>query len=147
VADEPIAVIVKGLPARELLDQLAELLGYRWSRRGRQGAWRYEVWQDLASQERDERLRQAMREMLERRLHEEVSRYVEIGKLSEDEIKKIANSREMRGAQGVGSSNSGPAGNDLARLWLAQELSSPVPRALARLLGALTPQQWVGLLT
>jgi hypothetical protein len=33
VADEPVAVVVKDFPARELLDQLAELLEYQWSRR------------------------------------------------------------------------------------------------------------------
>jgi hypothetical protein len=33
VADEPVAVVVKGLPARELLEQLADLLDYQWSRR------------------------------------------------------------------------------------------------------------------
>src|SRR6478672_7444885 len=33
VADEPVAVIVNALPARELLAQLARLLDYQWSRR------------------------------------------------------------------------------------------------------------------
>src|SRR5688572_11183644 len=33
VADEPVLAIVKEMPARELLEQIAELLGYRWSRR------------------------------------------------------------------------------------------------------------------
>src|SRR5207244_4206733 len=32
VADEPVAVVVKELPARELLEQVADLLDYRWSR-------------------------------------------------------------------------------------------------------------------
>src|SRR5687768_13352923 len=31
-ADEPVAVVVRDIPARELLEQLAELLDYRWSR-------------------------------------------------------------------------------------------------------------------
>jgi hypothetical protein len=33
VADEPVAVVVKDFPARQLLEEVAELLGYRWSRR------------------------------------------------------------------------------------------------------------------
>src|SRR5439155_23576406 len=33
VADEPVAVVVTDVPARELLDQLAVLLDYRWRRR------------------------------------------------------------------------------------------------------------------
>src|SRR3989442_14348500 len=33
VADEPVAVIVKDLEARQLLEQLADLLDYRWTRK------------------------------------------------------------------------------------------------------------------
>src|SRR5436309_2964984 len=33
VADEPVAVVVKGIPARELLEQVVDLLDYQWSRR------------------------------------------------------------------------------------------------------------------
>src|SRR5689334_23264634 len=58
VADEPVALVVKELPARELLEQLAELLDYQWSRRGKEGDWRFEIWQDLASKQREEALRQ-----------------------------------------------------------------------------------------
>src|SRR5688500_15969385 len=42
-ADEPVAVVVKELPARELLVQLADLLDYLWIRQGKEGAWRYEL--------------------------------------------------------------------------------------------------------
>jgi hypothetical protein len=59
VADEPVVVVVNGLPARVLLVQLAQLLDYQWSRRGKEGAWRYEIWQDLASKQREEALRRA----------------------------------------------------------------------------------------
>src|SRR5689334_13811674 len=38
VADEPVAVAVSDLPARELLEQLAELLDYQWARHGKDGA-------------------------------------------------------------------------------------------------------------
>jgi hypothetical protein len=34
VADEPVAVVVKELPARTLLEEIAALLDYRWRRRG-----------------------------------------------------------------------------------------------------------------
>src|SRR5438093_10452821 len=33
VADEPVAVVVNWMPARELLRQLADLLDHRWGRR------------------------------------------------------------------------------------------------------------------
>src|SRR5687768_12974643 len=42
VADEPVTVVVKEMPAHELLEQLADLLDYRWSRRGKEGEWSYE---------------------------------------------------------------------------------------------------------
>jgi hypothetical protein len=35
VADEPVAVVVKAFPARALLEQIADLLQYRWTRRAR----------------------------------------------------------------------------------------------------------------
>src|SRR5206468_8022255 len=69
VADEPVAVVVKELPARELLDQLAELLDYTWRRMGKPDAWRYEILQDLASKQREEALRRAALADTERRLH------------------------------------------------------------------------------
>src|SRR5262249_36195127 len=69
VADEPVAVVVNGLPARKLLEELAALLDYRWCRRGAAGPSpapraavrrpldtrgpRYEIWQDLASKQRE----------------------------------------------------------------------------------------------
>ena len=31
VADEPVAVVVRAMPARQLLEQVAKLLDYRWS--------------------------------------------------------------------------------------------------------------------
>ena len=49
VADEPVAVVVQQLPARKLLDQLADLLDYRWTRRRRGGVWRYEIDQDYVA--------------------------------------------------------------------------------------------------
>src|SRR5205823_4112757 len=92
VADEPIAVVVKDLPARVLLEQLADLLDYRWARRqqraadgprpgpdpprpasGQQPAPEHsisatpeappfvcEIYQDQASKQREQRLRQTM---------------------------------------------------------------------------------------
>src|SRR5437764_1448168 len=50
VADEPVAVVVKAFSDRELLVQLADLLEYTWSRRGKAGAWCYEIYQDLGGQ-------------------------------------------------------------------------------------------------
>src|SRR3954451_14253743 len=67
VADEPVAVVVREMPARELLEQVAELLDYQWARHGKEGARRYEIWQDLASREREEALRQSVLREIENR--------------------------------------------------------------------------------
>src|SRR6266542_884343 len=40
VSDEPVAVVVKEYPARQLLEQLAGLLDYQWGRQGTEGHWR-----------------------------------------------------------------------------------------------------------
>jgi hypothetical protein len=72
VADEPVALVVKEMPARELLVQLADLLDYRWARKGQEGAWHYEIWQDLASKQREEALRQAASADARKRFREAV---------------------------------------------------------------------------
>src|SRR5262249_23242756 len=67
VADEPVAVAVQSLPARELLQQLADLLDYQWIRHtpsptpnSQPPTPTYEIWQDLASKQREEALRRSL---------------------------------------------------------------------------------------
>src|SRR5438874_1754941 len=64
VADEPVTVVVKEMPARQLLEEVAELLDYAWRPRQQRGRAReetstrnigsqvpapvYEIYQDLA---------------------------------------------------------------------------------------------------
>jgi len=66
VADEPVAVVVNSMPARELLEQLADLLDYQWHRisgprtpNSERRTPVLEIYQDLASKQREEALRQA----------------------------------------------------------------------------------------
>src|SRR5262249_45907394 len=56
VADEPVAVVVKGLPARELLEQIAALLDYQWRPREGDGGQGYLICQDEASRQREKAL-------------------------------------------------------------------------------------------
>src|SRR5207253_225404 len=88
VADEPVAVAVKDLPARELLEQLAGLLDYLWRRRpGRRTPNTehptpiLEIYQDLASKNREEALRQSELLEAERHLQEEVRLAAEMAAL------------------------------------------------------------------
>jgi hypothetical protein len=114
VADEPVAVVVKEFSARELLEQLADLLDYQWSRRtttdhgrptteGNRGkppsvvggpssvvnAVRYEIWQDLPSKQREESLRQALFAGMEQRFREEMSICRELSGKSQEEMGQI----------------------------------------------------------
>src|SRR5262245_14281748 len=56
-ADEPVSVVVKEMPARELLEQLARHLDYLWMRQSKEGKEQYEIVQDLAGKQREEKLR------------------------------------------------------------------------------------------
>jgi hypothetical protein len=103
VADEPVTVVVKEMPARELLEQLADLLDYRWSKRGAGQADRlpggkdrqaaslphYEIWQDLPSKQREEAPRQAALRNMEKRFQEELKRYVEVAALSPEKLQEF----------------------------------------------------------
>src|SRR5438046_4894343 len=66
VGDEPVAVVVKELPARELLEQLADLLDYQWHRvpgrrtpKTQHPSPTLEIYQDLAGKQREAALREA----------------------------------------------------------------------------------------
>jgi hypothetical protein len=56
-ADEPALVHVTDQPAREVMRQLARHFGYRWSRSGQAGEYRYELYQDLNARQAEEALR------------------------------------------------------------------------------------------
>jgi hypothetical protein len=151
VADEPVAVVVKDLPARELLDQVADLLDYLWSRRGKPGAERYEIWQDLAAKQREEALRQAARAEVERRLGEEVTRFAAVAALPAKQIESLSQQYEQWHEQFFKlpptqrSAAWAKQGRRMEELSVAHRLAAPVNRTLALLLGRLTPQQWATL--
>src|SRR5207245_1898889 len=103
VADEPVAVVVKPMPARELLEQLADLLDYRWARRPghptadiEHPAPTFEIYQDLASKQREAALRNARFEAIERRFQEEVRRCVDVAALPPAQIQAIVDAEEQR---------------------------------------------------
>jgi hypothetical protein len=159
VADEPVTVIVTEFPARDLLEQLGELLDYRWRRRtakdegakeGKDPTAVYEIWQDLAGKQREEALRRAMREEVERRFREQLAAYVEVASLPEAEIRRLAAAGERRQLEAQllysGRRSAEPASpQELVQRQheqVAQRLSSPVTRSLATLLGGLTAPEW-----
>src|SRR5205814_53346 len=57
VADEKATIFVKDRRARDVLREIARLFGYQWRRSGEEGAYRYQLAQDLRSQLAEEDLR------------------------------------------------------------------------------------------
>src|SRR5207247_4021492 len=79
VADEPVAVVVKELPAHELLEQLADLLDYRWMPHSQHRTPNtehrtpaFEIYQDVAGRQREEKLREAADAEIRRRFQDEL---------------------------------------------------------------------------
>jgi hypothetical protein len=155
VADEPVAVVVKDLPARELLEQLADLLDYQWARQGKPGALRCEIRQDLASRQREEALRQALSAAVEKCFQEQVRRCVEVASLSPEQTQALLDDDERRQMERAKLSPeqlkalaSSPQEEERARrVEAARAVSAPIPRIIARLLGRLTPPEWATLRT
>lgn len=128
VADEPVAVAVTRFPARELLEQCADMLDYQWHQRqprerarargagdqaGQPRARRptpvFEIYQDLASKQREIALRRGALTAVRQRLAEEIQRLVAMATLPPPQIERT------------------------------QRLRSPVNRMLALTLATLPP--------
>jgi hypothetical protein len=150
VADEPVALVVKQLPARELLEQLADLLDYRWARRGKEDAWRYVIWQDLGGKQREAALRAAAFADAERRLREETGRWAEMARLTDAQIQAMRDSAakqlEKMAAlpwdQQQSLLRSPERRQSIDQGQRARVLSRPIIRTLADLAGSLTSEQW-----
>ncbi len=150
VVDEPVAVVVKEMPARELLEQLAEMLDYLWSQRGKPGEERFEIWQDVAAKQREEALRNASLAAREQAFRDAVAAYAELSRLSEAEITRL-NADWKRRADDVRrlpleeqpAAWQSPEMKRAAHLRSAAlMLTTPASRALAGFLDQLTPRQW-----
>ncbi|WP_309715714.1 hypothetical protein, partial [Armatimonas sp.] len=57
VADDNLTIFCTGRPLREVMRQVAELLGFTWERSGEEGAYRYRLVQPLRAQLLEEELR------------------------------------------------------------------------------------------
>jgi hypothetical protein len=178
VSDEPVAVVVKEMPARELLEQLAELLDYQWMRHSSRVRSAYsvsdkggpafdaagyeihtthsartpvlEIYQDLAGKQREAALRSARAEKTVRQFQEEIQSYVHAASLSPERMQGILDEQErqreemsrMTPEQRKALVSSPAWRQSYEEFQAAFQLWSPVSRALARLLGRLSPRQW-----
>jgi hypothetical protein len=152
VADEPVAVVVKALPARELLEQLAELLDYRWARHGKEGAWRCEIFQDLAARNREAALRQRRLREVEARFREELKLSAEMAALPADAFQRLLAAaadrlRQKQTPSMIASDlRTAEAREQMRRDEAVHALQSPVQRSLALLVNQLPAEQWDRLL-
>jgi hypothetical protein len=148
VADELVAVVVKAMPARELLEQLADLLDYQWSRRGKEGARRYEIYQDLAARNREAALRERRLREVEARFREELQLHAGLAALPSDAFQRLLTAtadcmRQKRTSEQIASRFRTAEGREqMRRDDAVHSLQSPAQRTLARLVNQLLPEQW-----
>src|SRR5439155_15271262 len=110
-------------------------------RHGKEGAWRYEIWQDLPSKQREEALRAARLQEAEQQFRQEIARYTEIAALSPEQIQDIFHGRDSQSAalrkltrEQHAFLQSPAAQEQMQRSMTAGRLSAPIPQALAQLL-------------
>jgi hypothetical protein len=91
VGDEKVTLFCEKMPLRDVMRQLSRPFGYTWLRSGKEGAYRYELVQDLRSQLLEEDLRNRDRNEALLALDQEMQRYRSYLSLSADEA--LARSR------------------------------------------------------
>ena len=149
IADEPVSVAVRELPARTLLEQIATLFDYQWQPSRRNGRQNYELWQDAASYNRERDLRASVLRESERAFMLAANRVVEIARLSEDQRLALIESaeRQVDALAGLPSEAararlSLPAAAEIStRGAIAEQMESPILRALGDLLGDALARQ------
>ena len=151
-ADEPVALYVKEQPAAEVLRQIAELLGYWWSRRGTADDWRYELFQDLRSKNEEAAILTGARRAVINTLQAELGRHRRLAQLPSPELKQRVDLGDAELAklmgQGGGMSFGGPGrmAEGLHEWQAARNVSQPQGQIMLEVLERLTPAQWQTLL-
>ena len=152
VADEPIAVVVREMPAQELLEQLADLLDYQWTRHTNHGAPNtapatptYEIYQDLASQQREAALREARQREVEKRFAQEIRSYAELASRSQEQIQALidggADWLKLPPEEQAAFLRTPEGRERVHRVGIARALATPIARELARFVAHLSPQE------
>lgn len=115
---------------------------------------RYEIWQDLPSKQREEALRQAALNGVEKRYQEELKLYVDVGSMTPEAIQELGKPPRPPGididrlspeerSRAMRAYLSSPEGSArLRRLYVARTMATPLRQALAKIVGGLTSQQW-----
>lgn len=156
VADEPAIVFVTDQPAKEVMHHLAQLLHYRWTRRGTAEQYRYEIYQDLNSRQEEETLRDQRRTSALRGLQSALSTRFAIARRSPEQLHQEAAAHEKALAPferlpkeartfAVLSPLARVAEQAGARAYQLREMADPFRRALLQVAAALPPGQWEAL--
>lgn len=88
VRDEKVTVLVKDMPARNVLRAVARLFGYVWARSGEDGAYRYALTQTLSDRLAEEELRNRDTRAGLLALDEQLARFAPFAGLSREELKR-----------------------------------------------------------
>jgi len=88
VRDEKVTVLVKDMPARNVLRAVARLFGYVWARSGEDGEYRYALTQTLSDRLAEEELRNRDTRAALVALDDQLARFAPLSGLSREELKR-----------------------------------------------------------
>jgi len=153
VVDEPLMLSVTGMPAREVLKEVADLTHFTWIRNGgTQAKPTYLLFKDLAAVREEEAERnKAQRAVLES-IQEELRRCRAFSRLSPEQAEKELERADrefetaLRGAftggGGVGDLQSPRGMRKMMDGMTLRTAASPTGRVMIQVLDSLTPAQW-----
>ena len=88
VRDEKVTVLVKDMPARNVLRAVARLFGYVWARSGEDGEYRYSLTQTLSDRLAEEELRNRDTRAALLALDDQLARFAPLTGLRREELKR-----------------------------------------------------------
>jgi hypothetical protein len=158
VGDDKITLFCKDRPLRDIMRQITQVFNFTWARSGEEGAYKYELTQDLRSQLLEEELRNRDRDAALLALDGQMERYRKYADLSPEEAREKAASAtgeereilEAIGTRGWGAAQlyAGLGPEQLAALRAGERLAfsswplgneQPLPDGLARAFSRPSP--------
>lgn len=151
-ADEPAILHISKQPVREVMNRLAALFHYRWSRSGAPGQYRYELVQDLKAKQEEEILRQRHRFQVIEEIRKQLAEHAQLTERPQAELQAEvdAHNTAVRQLRQLPEDERAAAERRLRGqyplIFSKQEMADPQQRFLVRLAASLTPQNWETLL-
>lgn len=148
LVDEPLMGSATEVPARELLDQLAELFHFTWVRSGgKPEAPNYLIFQDRAAKQEEENEINAAQRAVLQALEQQLERHRRISRMPPEQLQRELDraNRELETAFAGGLSAAGGNPENAKRLMENMTLfaaATPVGRVMLGVLDGLTPGHW-----